>query len=261
LAVAATLPKGSIKLEHRLLAIAKKSTGTYALRFGTPHGNVTELFDRVVLAIPFITLRGVDYSQAGFDSLKIAAIEQLGYGMHTKLQVQFHDKPWYGAGPWERPSTGQIWTDVGFQNSVDFSLGQSGSNGIIERFTAGTAGLIDTPPMPYATIEQSDAVRRQVQKFFGQLDEMWPGVSKHWNGKATFGNAQVDPNLQATYSCWLVGQYTKFAGYERAPQGRIHFAGEHCSVENQGFMEGAAATGIAAAREILSDYNAKHKRA
>lgn len=261
LAVAATLPKGSIKMQHRLVSISKKSTGAYALRFSTQHGDVTELYDRVVIAIPFIVLRGVDYSGAGFNALKKTAIDELGYGMHTKLQMQFRDKPWYGPGPWEHPTTGQIWTDVGFQNSIDFSLGQSGPYGIIERFTAGTAGLIDTPPIPYATIEQSDAVRRQVEKFFGELEHMWPGVSKHWNGKATFGNAQVDPNLQATYSCWLQGQYTKFAGYEHVRQGRVHFAGEHCSVENQGFMEGGAQTGVAAAREILADYNAKQKRA
>lgn len=260
-AIGATLAKGSINLQHRLVALSRKSNGAYALRFSTAHGDVTQLFDRVVLALPFTTLRGVDYSSAGFDSLKKVAIEQLGYGMHTKLQMQFHDKPWYAPGPWEHPTTGQIWTDAGFQNSVDFSLGQNSPYGIIERFTAGTAALIDTPPMPYAHIDESPAVRRQVDKYFGELEKIWPGVSKHWNGKATFGNAQVDPNLQATYSCWLLGQYTKFAGYERAPQGRVHFAGEHTSVENQGFMEGAASTGIAAAREILADYNIKQKRA
>lgn len=260
-AIAAGLPAGSVRLRHRLIAIAKNANGTYSLRFATPHGDVSESFDRIVLAIPFITLRGVDYSKAGFDSRKTAAIEQLGYGTHTKLQMQFRDKPWYGNGPWEHPTTGQIWTDLGFQNSVDFSLGQSGPYGIIERFTAGTGGLIDTPPIPYATIDQSPAVRRQVDKFFGQLEQMWPGVAKHWNGKATFGNAQVDPNLQATYSCWLVGQYTKIAGYEGVAQGRIHFAGEHCSVNNQGFMEGGASTGMSAAREILADYRIQEKRA
>jgi monoamine oxidase len=97
-------------------------------------------------------------------------------------------------------------------------------------------------------------------RYFEQLARIWPGVEKHWNGKATFGNAQADPNLQASYSCWLVGQYTKFAGYERAPQGRVHFAGEHCSVENQGFMEGGASTGVAAAREILADYKVSERR-
>ncbi|MDQ6662590.1 MAG: FAD-dependent oxidoreductase, partial [Chloroflexota bacterium] len=33
----------------------------------------------------------------------------------------------------------------------------------------------------------------------------------------------------------------------------IHFAGEHCSVEFQGFMEGGAREGVRAAREILQE--------
>lgn len=257
IAIAQSLPAGSIQFEHRLSAIRKRPHGDYELRFATPGGTRTAYFDRVVVAIPFIALRGVDYGHAGFDSRKTSAIEELGYGMHTKLHVQFHGRPWTGNGAWPRPIDGQIWTDTGFQDSVDFSLGQTGRSGILERFTAGTAGLIDTPPMPYARIGDSPAVDRQVKRFFAQLDEIWPGISRSWNGKATFGNAQADTNIQASYSCWLVGQYTKFAGYERVRQGRVHFAGEHCSVNNQGFMEGGAETGVAAAREILADYGVR----
>jgi len=36
-------------------------------------------------------------------------------------------------------------------------------------------------------------------------------------------------------------------------QGNIHFAGEHCSVNFQGFMEGGASEGVRAANEILAD--------
>jgi monoamine oxidase len=71
----------------------------------------------------------------------------------------------------------------------------------------------------------------------------------------------VDPNILASYSTWLVGQYTTIAGYERVRQGRVHFAGEHCSVANQGFMEGGAESGAAAAREILADYGVRMRAA
>jgi monoamine oxidase len=58
-----------------------------------------------------------------------------------------------------------------------------------------------------------------------------------------------------------VGQYTQFSGYEGARQpnpttGKCHFAGEHCSTNFQGFMEGGAEQGARAANEILSDYKA-----
>jgi monoamine oxidase len=261
IAMAAALPRGSVVLNYRLTGIRKRPGGDYELTFATPHGSKKLYYDRVVLAIPFIVLRGLDYSGAGFDARKRMAIEQLGYGIHTKLHVQFDGKPWYGGGPWPRPTDGQIWTDTGFQNSIDFSLGQDGHSGIIERFTYGTAGLIGTPPQPYSRVGDSSLVRTQVKNFFAQLDEIWPGVSKHWNGKATFGNAQADQNILASYSTWLVGQCTTIAGYEQVRQGRIHFAGEHTSVEYQGFMEGGAVSGVRAAREVLADYGIKAKSA
>lgn len=261
MAMAAALPHGSVALNYRLTSVRKRPAGDYELTFATANGAKKLYYDRVILTIPFIVLRGLDYSGAGFDTRKHMAIEQLGYGIHTKLHVQFDGKPWYGSGPWPRPSDGQIWTDTGFQNSIDYSLGQNGHCGIIEKFTYGTAGLIGTPPQAYSRVEDSPLVRTQVQKFFAQLDEIWPGVSRHWNGKATFGNAQADPNILASYSTWLVGQCTTIAGYEQVRQGRIHFAGEHTSVEYQGFMEGGAASGVRAAREILADYGIKAKTA
>ncbi|HEY2554375.1 MAG TPA: FAD-dependent oxidoreductase, partial [Candidatus Cybelea sp.] len=121
-------------------------------------------------------------------------------------------------------------------------------------FTAASPAMVDTPPDPYSRIEDSPAVAWHVRDFFTQLEEIWPGVASTWTGKATFGNAQADPNILASYSCWLVGQCTTIAGHEARAQGRVHFAGEHTSVEYQGFMEGGAQSGFRAADEILADY-------
>lgn len=259
LAIAAALPRGSVHLRHRMTAIRKRPGGSYELRFETPHGTVKEYADRVVLAMSFMVLRGLDYSGAGFDARKIRAIEELGYGIHSKLHVQFSDRPWLRKGPWPDPTDGQIWTDLGFQCSVDYSLGQAGKCGIVEFFT--TPGLADMPATPYTFASQSPVVDRHVSRFLKQLDRVWPGTSKSYSGKATLGNAQVDPNILASYSTWLVGQYTAIAGYERVRQGRIHFAGEHCSVAYQGFMEGGAETGARVAREILADYGMRVRAA
>lgn len=253
--IAASLPASSIARGHRLTAIRRAPRGAYELRFD--HRGATEVVraDRVVLAIPFIALRGLDYSGAGFDAAKANAIENLGYGYHTKLHLQFDDRAWMRADPpWPQPTTGQIWTTLRVQSALDYSLGQRGRTGLIEVFTAAGPAMLDTPATPYASVAESAAVSRHVQSFFTQLDAIWPGVAQTWNGKATFGNAQADPNILASYSCWLVGQCTTIAGHEARRQGRVHFAGEHTSVENQGFMEGGADSGARAAREILADY-------
>jgi monoamine oxidase len=257
MAIVDALPAGTVQLNSRMTAIRRMPNGTYELTLDNAGTKQTEYYDRVVLTMPFIVLRGLDYSGAGFDAAKVNAIENLGYGYHTKLHLQFHGRPWNGPGPWPQPTTGQIWTTLQFQSSIDFTLGQSGNSGILERFTGAAPAMIDTPPTPYASTADSPVVKNEVKRFFGMLDEIWPGVSKHWNGKATFGNAQADPNILASYSSWLVGQCTTIAGHEAQRQGNVHFAGEHTSVENQGFMEGGAESGMRAADEILSDYKIK----
>ena len=54
------------------------------------------------------------------------------------------------------------------------------------------------------------------------------------------------------------GQFTSIAGNEGTPVGNLYFAGEHANsfYEWQGFMEGAALSGIQAATEILQDIKA-----
>jgi monoamine oxidase len=260
-AIAAWLPAGSILFDRRLLAIRRAARGSYELRFEQDGARESVDVDRVVLAIPFIGLRALDFSGAGFDSAKIDAIENLGYGYHTKLHLQFDRRAWMRAQhPWPEPTTGQIWTTMPVQSALDYSLGQRGRQGLIEVFTAADPAMLDTPPMPYAQITDAPAVDRHVRRFFEQLDRIWPGVTATWNGKATFGNAQADPNILASYSCWLVGQCTTIAGHEARPQGRVHFAGEHTSVAYQGFMEGGAESGIRAADEILAEYRIRPKR-
>ncbi len=259
-AIAAWLPPGSIRFNRRLLSI-RRAGGSYELRFGGATSE-TVYADRVVLAIPFIALRAVDYSGAGFDSAKENAIENLGYGYHTKLHLQFDRRAWMrSTHPWPEPTTGQIWTTLPVQSALDYSLGQRGRNGLIEVFTAANPAMLDTPPTPYAGVGEAAAVERHVRQFFEQLDRIWPGVSSAWNGKATFGNAQADPNILASYSCWLVGQCTTIAGHEARVQGRVHFAGEHTSVAYQGFMEGGAESGFRAADEILAEYGIRTKKA
>jgi monoamine oxidase len=253
LAIAKSLPSGSINLNWRMTAIAHNSDDSSTLTFSTPTGTQQATFDRVILTLPFSVLRTLNYSKAGFDSLKQTAITQLGYGTNSKLQVQFDTRYWNGTGTWPGISNGNIYTDVGFQNTWDVTRGQPGTTGIIVDYTGGNVGASYKPTGPYST--SSDPLVQQYAKaFIKQLEEVWPGATSHFTGTATLSYPTSDPNLLGSYSCWRVGQYTLFSGYEGARQGKIHFAGEHCSINFQGFMEGGAEEGNRAANEILSDY-------
>jgi monoamine oxidase len=110
--------------------------------------------------------------------------------------------------------------------------------------------------MPYATTDDSAdsaSVQRYAQNCLQQLERVYPGISAHYTGKAALSYPTGDLYLLGSYACWRVGQYTRFGGYEGVRQGPVFFAGEHCSIEFQGYIEGAAREGARAAQEILQD--------
>ena len=200
----------------------------------------------------------MDYSSAGFDRLKDVAIQQLGYGTNTKLILQFDQRYWNTNGPWGI-GDGNIYTDLFFQNTWDLSrgIGSPGSKtGVLTAYMGGTNGALFTAAAsPYATATTDPSVKTYALTFLSQLEHVWPGVSMFWNGRATLSTPWTDPNLLGSYACWKVGQYTTFASYEGVRQGNCHFAGEHCSINFQGFMEGGAEEGSRAAQEIIGDYS------
>ena len=113
-----------------------------------------------------------------------------------------------------------------------------------------------TTQTPFATAADAN-VQEDAKAFLGGLEKVFPGGATKWNGRAASSLPALDENLGASYSYWRVGQYTSFAGYEKVRQGNIFFAGEHCSLDYQGFMEGGAAEGARAAKEILAQLRGK----
>jgi monoamine oxidase len=254
-AIANYLPAGSVQRNTALTGILLNANGTYKLSFS---GGFTTVADRVIIAIPFSVLRTIltgsqAYARAGFDSIKQTAITKLGYGSNSKLQLQFKSRLWNTSGPWGI-STGYTFTDGGYQNSWDVSRGQGNLRtdpGILVNYTGGSVGL---------TFSDPTKVQAYATRFLGEIEPVFPGITALWNRRATVDYPFGNPYLLGSYSFWKVGQYTKFSGYEKArqpfPNGKCHFAGEHCSINFQGFMEGGAEEGARAANEIISDYKA-----
>jgi monoamine oxidase len=109
------------------------------------------------------------------------------------------------------------------------------------------------PSTPYSNATQNSQVTTYARAFLKQLEVVFPGISAEWNQRATLSTPFLDPNLLCSYSYWKVGQCHTFGGYEGRRQGNIHFAGEHCSQDSQGYMEGGASEGLRAANEVLAD--------
>jgi monoamine oxidase len=260
-AVAAALAAGTVQLNTALTGIVRNSDGTFLLTLKSGSVTSTRVVDRVIMAIPFSVLRKIltsaaAYRAAGFDSLKQTAITELGYGKNAKLQLQFDTRYWTASGPWG-VGNGATYSDTGYQNTWEVTRAQDGTTGILVDYTGGGV------PLASFSGDASDpkVAARFARTFLGQLEPVFPGITSHWNGRATLDVPLANPFFLGSYSYWKVGQYTQFSGYEKARQpdpatGKCHFAGEHCSQDFQGFMEGGAAEGARAAGEILSDYKA-----
>ena len=93
-------------------------------------------------------------------------------------------------------------------------------------------------------------------RFLSQLEPVYPGISFLANGRALLSLPHLDPNALLSYSYPGVGQAHTILGYAGVPQGNIHFTGEHCAVEDQGYMEGGASEGIRVANEVLAGIGA-----
>jgi monoamine oxidase len=259
-AIAAGLPSGSVKLNHKLTGIVHNANNTFTLTFHAPEGTINRTVDRVIMTIPFSVLRTIltsdaDFRAAGFTSLKQTAIQKLGYGKNCKLQLQFDARLWDTSGPWG-VSNGTSYSDTGYQAGWDVTRGQTGSTGILVDYTGGGVPLASFDGNP----NDPAVVHAFATTYLSQIEPVFPGISKVWNGRATLSVPLIDPNLLGSYSYWKVGQYTSFSGYEGARQpdiktGKCHFAGEHCSTNFQGFMEGGAEEGARAAGEIITDHS------
>jgi monoamine oxidase len=187
--------EGQITTGSELVVVKRTAAGTYTLTFKQGSKTQTVAADKVVLALPFsIVRRSVDVSQAGFSARKVQAIAEMGMGTNSKLHVQFRRRHWNDLG-----SNGETYSDRGYQSSWEVSRAQPGQSGILVDYTGGKIGASFGSGTPTT----------RAQQFLSQVEPVLPGLSQHWNGKATVDYWTGYEWTRGSYSYWKVGQYTR----------------------------------------------------
>lgn len=248
-AIAASLPSGSVQMGWQLLAVRANADGTQTLTFD---GGRTVTADHTILTVPLPILQGLDLSRAGFDARMTNLLRDARMGYVTKLNMQFTSRPWVGTGPWPGVSAGDSFTDQPWQQCWDTTKGQPGTSGVLIQYGGGDAARALNPATPFAT-HTDPYVRSLASSVLTGIDTVFPGTKAVWNGRAQLSAWHKNPHALGAYSYWPVGYLHRYAGYEGVRQGNVHLAGEHCSYDFQGFMNGGATEGERAAKEVLAD--------
>jgi len=176
---------------------------------------------------------------------------------------------------------------LNFQTTFDSSKRQDGETGIICDYTGGEfTNKFKTSFLIKDTQEYNNYTINITNQFLNQYDEFCPGADNNFvfnydeeTGKINNVNSDNwsdSPWQKGAYSYWKVGQYiggdgqiidgkvvpensiVPFAGYEGVAEpyneeqtGNFHFAGEHTSYEQQGYLGGAVQSGNRVSREII----------
>ena len=227
--------QGQIQLNRKLTKLSVNAAGKYVLQFQSG-SNVTA--DICVLTIPFTLLRLVNLTELNLPFWKSNTIQNLGYGTNAKLLLGFTGKKWrdYGHSGGIFSNGTSVPSNNFIQTGWDNTRMQSGANGGYTVFQGGNQGL--------------NLSLSQTSVMLNHLNCMWPGTSSQYNGKAKLVHWPSNPWSLASYACWRVGQVTTMMGAEGKKVGNLYFAGEHTSLFFQGYMEGAAETGDAVAKQI-----------
>jgi monoamine oxidase len=227
-----------LETDTELEAISMLPDGRYRVSLRSGYKTFDRTYERILLTLPFSTLRLVKLD-VDLPAFKKKAIAELGYGTNTKLITAYQTRFWRT----QYNSTGAIFTDTGFQNTWESSRYHKGVKGLITDYTGGEHGL---------SLGEGSA-EFQAQKLLPQLEQIFPGIKNLRQGEAIRAYWPGEKYTRGSYACYLVGQWTSIAGAEQKRVGNLFFAGEHCSLSYQGYMEGGCRTGEVAARRILRD--------
>ena len=233
-----------VDLGRTLVAARRTSSGAIELSFetGTP---VTH--DIVVLAMPFSVLRHVAlHPNLGIPIAQQTAINTLGYGANAKLLVGFDGRPWIAQN-----SSGTAYSDL-THHQLTWETNRaraSAARGVLTDYASGDRGFAMNPA----------AVQAEAEAFLADLDLVFPGAAAVASRRpddtlvAHLEHWPSNPLTLGSYTCYRPGQFTTMAGLEGVPVENLYFAGEHANsfYESQGFMEGAALSGLDVAAAIL----------
>jgi monoamine oxidase len=212
-----------------------QSPGEVTVHCATAAGRTHVSADFAIVTLPFPVIRHLDVLKP-FSQGKQRAIRQLHYDTAAKIFFQCRRRFWeeddgiFGGGSI---------TDLAVRNVYYPEHGRDTGRGmLLASYTwsrdADRWGSLSPEMRIHEAVENIAEIHPQIR------DTFEGGISKVWHH---------DPFAGGAYALFEPGQQTRLHTHITAPEGRIHFAGEHTSLAHA-WIQGAIESGLRAALEV-----------
>lgn len=223
-----------IRFGARVTAIDQHDAGV-TVHYQNASGRFSETGDHAVITIPFPALRHVETLKP-FSRPKQRAIRQLHYDASAKILLQCRRRFWedddgiFGGG---------TVTDLPIRAMFYPDHGRESGRGVILASYTWSEDAQRWGSLPHG--DRIEQAIEDVAKIHPQIrEEFEVGVSHMWHDDEFAGGA---------FALFEPEQQTQLHAAIIAPEGRVHFAGEHASLAHA-WIQGAVESGLRAAREI-----------
>jgi len=190
--------------------------------------------DYAICTVPFSVLRPIEHS---FSHEKERAIRQLNYHASTKILLQVRDRFWESDDG--IVDGGASVTDLSIRRMNYPPTDPSTTRGVLlASYTWGQDAL------QWGAMDEETRIEEaldDVQRIHPRIrEEFEVGASHAWYG---------DKWARGAFALFAPEQQTSLQAAILQPEGRVYFAGEHCSLYHA-WIQGALESGIRAARQI-----------
>lgn len=207
------------------------------VHYKTEAGRFSETGDFAICTLPFSVLRTVE-AMTPFSREKQKAIRQLNYAASTKILFQVRERIW------ERDDGifgGATCTDLPIRRLNYPTPDPATPRGILLASYTWSQDAARWGAMDEET---------RLEEALDDVARIHPGIREVYEAGASYAWYD-DRHASGAFALFDPGQQTELHDAIVAPEGRIHFAGEHCSLFHA-WIQGALESGLRAAAEIAA---------
>jgi monoamine oxidase len=226
--------RDQIRFGAKAIAIDQSPDGV-TVHYQTGAGRFRAEGDYAILTVPFPVLRHLEALKP-FSRDKQRAIRQLHYDASSKILLQFRRRFWedddgiFGGGTFtDMPIRAVYYPDHGRETGRGVLLASYTWGDDAQRW-----GSLSAHDRVVQALENLACIHPQA------ADEFEAGASKMWHDDEFAGGA---------FALFAPGQQELLHQHISAPEGRIHFAGEHTSLSHA-WIQGAIESGLRTAGEV-----------